>query len=84
MDNLNSQQIKELWAEHFPMRHNSEKSKALLEELVLTVLERAHEGETYYTLVALGIPKREFDQFRSEQALAEAERLRNSATHVRI
>ena len=84
MDNLNSQQIKELWAEHFPMRHNSGKSKALLEELVLTVLERAHEGETYYTLVALGILKREFDQFRSEQALAEAERLRNSATHVRI
>ena len=67
MENLSSRQIKELWAEHFPKRHNNGKSKAILEELVLAVLEGAHEGETYYTLVALGIPKREFDQFRSEQ-----------------
>jgi hypothetical protein len=67
MDNLSSWQIKELWAEHFPKRYDNGKSKALLEELVLTVLDRAHEGETYYTLRALGIPKLEFDQFRSEQ-----------------
>jgi hypothetical protein len=67
MDNLSNQQIKELWAEHFQKRYDNGKSKALLEDLVLTVLERSHEGETYYTLVALGIPKREFDEFRSEQ-----------------
>jgi hypothetical protein len=70
MDNLSSQEIKRLWAEHFPKRRDNEKSRTLLAELALTVLERAHEGETYYTLLALGIPKREFDQFRSEQ-LAE-------------
>ena len=83
MENLSNRQIKELWAEHFPKRQNNGKSRALLEELVLTVLERAHEGETYYTLVALGIPKREFDQFRSEQALSESERFRNSVTAAR-
>ena len=83
MDNLSSQQIKELWAEHFSKRHDNGKSKAILEELVLTVLERAHEGETYYTLVALGIPKREFDQFRSEQALSESERLGNFVVPAR-
>ncbi len=67
MDNLSSQQIKERWAEHFPKRHDNLASKALVESLVKTVLQRAHEGETYYTLRALGIPKLEFDQFRSEQ-----------------
>jgi len=77
MENLSNQQIKELWAEHFPKRHDNGKSKAILEELVLNVLESAHTGETYYTLVALGIPKREFDEFRSEQALSESERLHN-------
>ena len=39
----------------------------MLEKLALIVLERAHEGEVFYTLRALGIPKLEFDQFRSEQ-----------------
>jgi hypothetical protein len=71
MEQRSNKQVKDLWAEHFPKRHNDGKSKALLDELVLTVLERAHEGETYYTLLALGIPKREFDQFRSEQKSAE-------------
>ena len=70
MDNLSSRQIRELWAEHFPKRRDDGKSRELLAELAFTVLERSHEGETYYTLVALGIPKREFDEFRSEQ-LAE-------------
>lgn len=56
---------------------------ALLEEIVLNVLEGSHTGETYYTLVALGIPKREFDQFRSEQALSESERPRNFVTPAR-
>ena len=72
MDNLSNKEIKNLWAEHFPKRNSDAKSKAALEEFVLDVLERAHQGETYYTLVALGIPKREFDQFRSEQALSES------------
>jgi hypothetical protein len=67
MDNLSHQQIEELWAEHFPKRHDNAVSKALVESLVDVVLQRAHEGETYYTLRALGIPKLEFDQFRSEQ-----------------
>ncbi len=73
MDNLSNKEIKNLWAEHFPKRYSDARSKTALEELVLDVLERSHEGETYYTLVALGIPKREFDQFRSEQALSESE-----------
>jgi hypothetical protein len=77
MDNLSNKEIRDLWAEHFPKRHGDRQSLALLEELVLNVLERAHEGETYYTLAALGIPKREFDQLRSEQALSESERLHN-------
>jgi hypothetical protein len=67
MDNLSRQEIKELWAEHFPKRLNDRSSRAMLENLVTVVLERAHEGETYYILRALGIPKLEFDRFRSEQ-----------------
>jgi len=67
MDRLSSQQMKELWAEHFPKRLDDMSSRTVLENLVTVVLERAHEGETYYTLRALGIPKVEFDQFRSEQ-----------------
>jgi hypothetical protein len=59
--------MKELWAEHFPKRLDDMNSRTVLENLVTVVLERAHEGETYYTLRALGIPKIEFDQFRSEQ-----------------
>ena len=59
--------MKELWAEHFPKRLDDMSSRTVLENLVTVVLERAHEGETYYTLRALGIPKVEFDQFRSEQ-----------------
>ena len=72
MENLSSQEIKKLWAEHFPKRQDNEKSRTVLAELALTVLERAHEGETFYTLMALGIPKREFDQFRTEQQLSDA------------
>ena len=67
MDNLSTLQIKELWAEHFPKRHDDARSRTLLDELTAEVLERAHTGETYYVLLALGISKREFDQFRLEQ-----------------
>jgi hypothetical protein len=66
MDNLNPQEIKQRWAEHFPKRHHSRESANILEDLVLIVLERSHEGEEYYTLRALNIPKIEFDKFRSE------------------
>src|SRR5687767_1764243 len=69
MDRLSSQQIKELWVEHFPKRLDDMSSRAVLENLVTVVLERAHEGETYYTLRALGISKLEFDRFRAEQNL---------------
>jgi hypothetical protein len=71
MDNLSNRQIKELWAEHFPKRHADVRSKELLDQLAAEVLERAHTGETYYVLLALGIPKREFDQFRLEQKTAQ-------------
>jgi hypothetical protein len=67
MDTLSSQEIRRLWAEHFHKRHDSRESTDMLEKLALIVLERAHQGEFYYTLRALGIPKLEFDQFRSEQ-----------------
>jgi hypothetical protein len=67
MDNLNTQEIRQLWAEHFSKRHDRRESTNILEKLVLIVLERAHTGEEYYTLRALGIPKIEFDQFRTEQ-----------------
>ena len=67
MDNLSSQEITRLWAENFPKRHGDRDATNILEKLVSIVLERAHEGEFYYTLRALGIPKVAFDQFRSEQ-----------------
>ena len=77
--NLSNREMRDLWAEHFPKRHGDRRSIAVLEELALVVLERAHSGETYYTLQALGIPKREFDQFRAEHALSESERFRSNA-----
>jgi hypothetical protein len=67
MENLNSREVGRLWAENFPKRHDEREAANILEKLVSLVLERAHEGEAYYTLRALGIPKIEFDQFRSEQ-----------------
>ena len=77
MGHFSNKRVKDLWAEHFPRRRDDLRSKTLLDELVLDVLESAHTGETYYVLVALGIPKREFDRFRSEQALFESGRPHN-------
>ena len=70
MENLSSREVARLWAENFSKRRNDREATNLLEKLVLLVLERAHEGEVYYTLRALGIPKIEFDVFRSEQKAA--------------
>jgi hypothetical protein len=69
------QEIRELWAEHFPNRHHDLKSKTLCEVFRLVVEKcAAHSGaddedllfELHQVVDAFGIPPEEFYQVEKE------------------
>ena len=75
-DKLSDDEIRELWAEHFPKRLDDAKSKALCRSFCLRVEQRAARDatndedmfvEVHQALASLGIPRDEFYQAQLEQ-----------------
>jgi hypothetical protein len=73
---LTDQQICELWAEHYPKRLAATRSTALCVTFCQMAESRAQQIKVYdewsdkldFALTALGIPRHEYNQIKSEQS----------------